>query len=76
MKTCPHCNGPGKLIWNILYCVACTKCGARTEWYDREEDAVRAWERRDDMATGSITHNVVLDTPEATEAFVNAMETG
>ena len=47
MKTCPHCNGPGKLIWNILYCVACTKCGARTEWYDREEDAVRAWERRD-----------------------------
>lgn len=49
MKTCPHCNGPGKLIWDILYCVACTKCGARTEWYDREEDAVRAWERRDGM---------------------------
>lgn len=74
MKTCPHCNGPGKLIWNILYCVACTKCGARTEWYDREEDAVRAWERRDGMATGSITHNVVFDTPEATEALVKAME--
>ena len=26
------------------------------------------------MATGSITHNVVIDTPEATEALVNAME--
>ena len=74
MKTCPHCNGPGELIWDILYCVECTECGARTEWYDREEDAVRAWERRDDMATGSITHNVVFDTPEATEALVKAME--
>lgn len=52
MKTCPHCNGPGELIWDILYCVACMKCGARTEWYDREEDAVRAWERRDGMGRG------------------------
>ena len=57
VKECPFCGGEGK-IWTRMsfdrrmHCsierttVLCDDCGCRTQAYTREEDAVKAWNRR------------------------------
>ena len=56
LKSCPFCGGKAKqesdMCWDAsryLYYVECADCGASTDvWYQSEEEAVEAWNRRTD----------------------------
>ena len=51
LKPCPFCGGEAELV-NIgaKLCdpitVACKQCKCNTQWFDRECDAIKAWNRR------------------------------
>ena len=51
IKPCPFCGGEAKLVRlkpkSEFYVVACSCCGARTNFYYLiEQDAIKAWNRR------------------------------
>ena len=52
LKKCPFCGGEARIYItgdNDGYRVACKKilaCGAKLEWFDKEEDAIEAWNNR------------------------------
>ena len=53
LKLCKKCGGkaevycmPGGDYWWDTYSVECTECGSHTRQYDTENDAIRAWNRR------------------------------
>lgn len=52
LKPCPFCGNEAKIDINVAlqgYRVACTRilsCGAKFEWFDKEKEAIEAWNRR------------------------------
>ncbi len=50
LKPCPFCGGEAvhlrsNLVYTTTY-VSCTKCSARTDYYNTKGWATRAWNRR------------------------------
>lgn len=53
LKTCPFCGGFGGISKNIYethYCIKCCSCGCSTEYFNREEQATEAWNRREERS--------------------------
>lgn len=52
LKSCPFCGGKAKIrgekYWRprVSRNVICTKCFSCSGWFDTEEEAVEAWDRR------------------------------
>lgn len=49
LKPCPFCGGKAELSEDEFFCrysVVCTECGAETDAYGVERDAMDAWNRR------------------------------
>lgn len=49
LKNCPFCGGEAHIEFSYVwwgYFVSCTVCGATQENYDKEEEAIEAWNRR------------------------------
>lgn len=53
LKTCPFCGKGAKMVLNPdtdmgpVYYATCPKClTVKTDWFRREEDAEKAWNRR------------------------------
>ena len=49
LKQCPFCGGEAELSEDEFFCrysVACTECGAGTDAYGNERDAMDAWNKR------------------------------
>ena len=48
LKPCPFCGGEAEIVISGgERRVDCKKCGARSDWYDTEVEAVAAWNNRD-----------------------------
>lgn len=52
LEQCPFCNGKAKVgyekYWQprVSRRIICTKCYASSGWYDTEEQAAEAWNKR------------------------------
>ena len=56
LKPCPFCGNKAEINGKILnwdlssieaaYFVRCTKCRNHSDWFDTEQDAIEAWNRR------------------------------
>lgn len=46
LKPCPFCGGEAKILVGTERLAICTKCGANTESFEHEVDAIAAWNRR------------------------------
>lgn len=49
LKPCPFCGGKAEFFEDEFFCrysVVCTECGAGTDTYGVERDAIDAWNRR------------------------------
>lgn len=48
LKPCPFCGIKRKIEVDEddMFCVQCMKCGARTDWYLYDSDAIKAWNAR------------------------------
>ena len=49
LKPCPFCGGEAEFLEDEFFChysVACTECGAGTDAYGVERDAIEAWNGR------------------------------
>lgn len=49
LKPCPFCGGEAEFFEDEFFCrysVVCTECGAGTDTYGVERDAMDAWNRR------------------------------
>ena len=49
LKPCPFCGGKAEFFEDEFFCrysVVCTECGAGTDTYGVERDAMDAWNRR------------------------------
>lgn len=47
LKPCPFCGGEAEIVMSGGdRRVECKKCGARSDWYDTEAEAIAAWNRR------------------------------
>lgn len=45
-KTCPFCGGEAQTYGHVGYYVACTRCGAESDVFEKKLHAVHAWNRR------------------------------
>ena len=53
LKSCPHCNGNGRIVSvsgfkSDRYKIICEQCGASTRECETEQEAVSAWNMRAD----------------------------
>ena len=49
LKPCPFCGGTANIAkGRIEFWAYCPNCGARTEFYETEQEAVVAWNRRNE----------------------------
>ena len=50
LKPCPFCGGEAKRYESSFFGhrIACTKCGAKTEYWASKGAATKAWNRRTD----------------------------
>lgn len=49
LKPCPFCGGEADFFEDEFFCrysVVCTECGAETDTYGDERDAMDAWNKR------------------------------
>lgn len=45
LKPCPFCGGEAHIQKSGNW-IRCAECGAETDYYDIEEEAIAAWNRR------------------------------
>jgi len=48
LKKCPFCGGDAMTSYDDDNCpiVDCQLCGAMTGWYEKIDDAIKAWNKR------------------------------
>lgn len=46
LKPCPFCGSTNVVLHYMRYRVMCLQCRARTAQYDKEQEAIAAWNQR------------------------------